>query len=611
MRFPSLDTAVRAAGETFARFPLALLCGIAAAASASWIVESSEEFSAVRWLMTAALGLSLFTALETRAARFPDRRALRASLLGLGVLLLAGFYLGTGRWLDPILARRFAQAALAFHLFAAVLAYWRIDERRGFWQFNRRLFERILVSTIFAGVLYLGLVLALLALDKLFGLDVRDETYAHLGFAIAFVFHPAYFLGGVPHDLAELEGRTDYPAGLKIFSQYILVPLAIVYLLILTAYLGRVAITRIWPSGWIGWLVSGVSVLGILALLLVHPVRERAENRWVATFSRGFWIALLPALAMLFLSIAQRVQQYGVTENRYFLFVFALWLAGLAIFYIVRRSGGIQVIPWSLALIAVGTAFGPWGAYSVSERSQTDRLRAALERHGLLEDVRVQAVEADVPFEDRREIGAGLRYLAEHHGTASVAAWFETPPAEVDSLQTEIAKRRGRRPAATNVARAYMTAMGLEYVEGVRPTADGAIYASAEVPGTAWDVRAWDAVVQVQGAGRAGAPGSEGGVPVAGTSDSLRVTLGPERRTLRVEDGETLRMTVPLTPILERVRRAAQHGGALSVPADSLALDHEEPGGAARFEARWLNVDREGEQDRVQALDGMLLLRLE
>src|SRR5262249_46851893 len=159
-----------------------------------------------------------------------------------------------------------------------------------------------------------------------------------------------------------------------------LVPLVSVYLVILTVYLGKVLITRDWPSGWIGWLVSGVGTAGILTLLLVHPVAQDPAEKWVAAFARSFWLAVLPAIVMLWLAIWQRVRQYGITEPRYFLVVLSLWLAGLAVYYSITRSRQIRTIPASLGAVALLTFAGPWGAYSVSVGSQVGRLRALLER---------------------------------------------------------------------------------------------------------------------------------------------------------------------------------------------------------------------------------------
>ena len=85
------------------------------------------------------------------------------------------------------------------------------------------------------------------------------------------------------------------------------------------------------PSGWIGYLVSSVAALGILSLLLVHPIKERKENGWIRTYGRWFYLALVPSIVMLLLAIWQRIAQYGITEKRYFLIVLSLWLAGMRI----------------------------------------------------------------------------------------------------------------------------------------------------------------------------------------------------------------------------------------------------------------------------------------
>lgn len=122
-----------------------------------------------------------------------------------------------------------------------------------FWQFNRILFLGYLLAALYAVVLWVGLAIALLAIDKLLGVDVPSRTYPHLLVLLAFVFHPWFFLSRVPEDHRALDQETSYPLGLKVFTQFVLIPLVAVYLVILTVYLGRVLVTRTWPSGWIGW----------------------------------------------------------------------------------------------------------------------------------------------------------------------------------------------------------------------------------------------------------------------------------------------------------------------------------------------------------------------
>jgi hypothetical protein len=215
-------------------------------------------------------------------------------------------------------------------------------------------------------VLFAGLAIALVALDNLFGIDIDGEAYGHLLVLLAFVFDPWFFLGSLPRDIAALEERTDYPIGLKVFAQFVLIPVVTVYVLILTAYLVRVLVTRTWPSGWIGWLVSSVAAAGTLALLLVHPVRDREDSRWVDAYGRWFYVALLPSIGMLLMAIFQRLGQYGFTERRYFLLVLAFWLAGIALYYAVTASRNIRIIPVTLCIVALATLAGPGSADAVA-----------------------------------------------------------------------------------------------------------------------------------------------------------------------------------------------------------------------------------------------------
>ena len=115
----------------------------------------------------------------------------------------------------------------------------------------------------------------------------------------------------------------------------------------------------------------------------MHPLRERADSRWVNGYGRWWFVALLPSLGMLLVAIAKRVGQYGITEQRYFLLVLALWLTGLAIFYGVTASRNIKLIPMTLCAVALLTSMGPWSAYAISRKSQVGRFDHLLERNGM------------------------------------------------------------------------------------------------------------------------------------------------------------------------------------------------------------------------------------
>lgn len=459
MDFPSLERLGKVAVRTLRRFPVVLALAVVAAVAGIGLVERSGQSPWLRLLATASLGIPLVFATSLLAERrdwsLPGRLAVQAAALA----GLAAFFLAWPGWSEEVAARRWGQLAAGFHLLAAFLPWVGRDEPRGFWQYNRALFERFLVAGVHAAVLFVGLALALAALDQLFGLPVGDEAYGQLWFVLALAVHPWLFLAGVPDDLDVLDAVTDYPRGLEIFTRYVLVPLVTVYLAILTAYAGKVLLTWDWPSGWIGWLVSGVAVAGILAALLVYPARDDPDRTWIRTYDRWFWPAVIPSVALLMLAVGQRIGQYGVTENRYFLAVLAAWLGTVAVYYTVRRNGRLEAIPRSLCVLALVTFVGPWSAYAVSERSQRGRLEELLQTHGLVESDTVRTAAGPVSLEARREISATVRYLVRVHGPEAVR------PVAGGGLLAGAVRGSAEGSEAGPSPRDVVSSLGLEYVE--------------------------------------------------------------------------------------------------------------------------------------------------
>jgi hypothetical protein len=467
MRFPSIETAVREARATLARFPLSILSGLTGMVVVIRMTDAQHDESLPRLLATAVLGLALFTASVTTAERrgvAPGARWVADLAILVGLALVYRASLG---WTEQTAFLHFAQLGLIAHLLVAVGPYsiGRSEGNRrleGFWQYNRFLFLRYLVAGFYAAVLWIGLSIALGAVDKLFGVHVPGETYGKLWAVMAFGFHPWFFLAGVPRNFAALDTLDDYPVGLKVFTQFVLMPLVAVYLVILTAYLGKIILTRTWPSGWIGYLVSCVSLAGVLALLLVHPIRERADSRWVNWYGRWWFVAILPSLAMLLMATGKRLEQYGVTEPRYFLLVLALWMLGLSLYYGITASRNIKLIPISLAAVAVLASAGPWGAFAVSKRSQVARLDRILQANhmGRAGDAGRAPATGAVSFEDRRELSAVLRYLERTRGESAIVAVLGVPPDSVAAWKKDTSRGSG----GDLIASRAVSHLGLMYI---------------------------------------------------------------------------------------------------------------------------------------------------
>ncbi|HEY3011292.1 MAG TPA: DUF4153 domain-containing protein [Gemmatimonadales bacterium] len=446
MRFPSFVALADRAREVMLRFPWTIVAGVLAAIAAIIATTKSSDPAWARIAMVAALGLPVTVALTLFAEERGWSAARTAALNAGGVTLLGLFYLV---WAGPERkheAIRYFQLSAGLHLLVAVLPFLRQRETKAFWQYNRRLFLGFLRAGVFSAVLFIGLAIALGALDQLFGVRVPSDLYGRLWLAIVFVVNTWIFLADVPRGLQRLVDDTSYPRVLKVFAQYILTPLVFIYLVILLAYLIKIVVGGEWPSGWIGWLVTSVAVTGLLGFLLVHPLRDDAGEAWIRTYTRWLFIGLIPAAIVLLVAFWKRILPYGLTELRLLGILLGLWLLAMAISYTLRPDAGIRRIPVTLAALLLLTLYGPISVTSVSVASQGRRLAHLVAG----------------PHEGRRterEASAALRFLLEHDARRQIASAIpgELPKVNWDSLP----ERRDRREAA---ATRILAVAGMRYV---------------------------------------------------------------------------------------------------------------------------------------------------
>ncbi len=200
MRLPSIDLVITSALRTARRFPLVLGAAALATAAGLAAVAAGSTPEATRLLVSATLGLPLFFALTVLAERYPPRATLRWGIPSAGIVALAAFWMLWTGWSSPVQVLRYVQLSLAFHLFAAFAPYTGSDRPGGFWQYNRILFLRFLTAGLYAVVLYAGLSIALLAVERLFGVRIPSTTYARLWIVIAFLICTWFFLAGIPRN---------------------------------------------------------------------------------------------------------------------------------------------------------------------------------------------------------------------------------------------------------------------------------------------------------------------------------------------------------------------------------------------------------------------------
>ncbi|NBV33937.1 MAG: DUF4153 domain-containing protein [Proteobacteria bacterium] len=218
-----------------------------------------------------------------------------------------------------------------------------------------------------------------------------------------------------------------YPKPLKAFTQIALAPLVAIFTGILYVYSFKIIAMHSWPRGWVALPVLLLSGVGILAALLLHPLRNQPEQRWARWFMHYFPRALAPLSVLLLLSLRERITAYGVTESRYLGMLVGGWLLAWSFVSVIWQNAGIRWVPVSLALACFMTSAGPWSAGSISRQSQLRQLVGLLERGGLMVDGKIQPPEKEtlLPSKDYERLESTLKYLVATHGREVVREIFE------------------------------------------------------------------------------------------------------------------------------------------------------------------------------------------
>ena len=428
MKFQSIELIIHQAAKAFRRFPMALICAILAAALMMHLVDDSagfkENIPMYYILQTLWLGMISFVGLSVFTQRYTMRTSTVILLNVAVVALMVYFFYAQPESYTVKSVSRFIILVIGAHLGVSFAPFLVNTEVNGFWQYNKSLFLRFLTSAIYSAVFYIGLSIALLAIKELFNIDFGDKVYIDLFITVAVVMNTWFFIAGIPSRIIALEQVREYPKGLRIFTQYVLLPLVVIYLIILYFYEAKILFTLVWPRGIVSYLIIGFSTLGILALLLVWPLRDDAEHTWIRTFTKRFFLAIFPLIVLLIMAIGRRVMEYGVTENRYFLIVLSLWLFIVALYFLFSRRKNIKFVPLSLFFAALLSGFGPWNAFEVSSLSQHSRLENFFQKNKMIVNGKATKSKKTITKADQKEIASIVEYMIDVHGVESIQDLF-------------------------------------------------------------------------------------------------------------------------------------------------------------------------------------------
>ncbi len=456
MKIPSIKILLSGAKETFLRFPFVILASALASFFMIYIVDNDSNvvntYIYYKLIMSFFLGIPLLLSLKLHSESM-NHSTIRIYLYQLiGIIILVAFFLNLGEFENFVDTARFFLLAISFHLFVSFAIHYYDNKTENFWNFNLHIFLRILVSGLYSLVLFGGLDIAIIAVDNLFDMNIKPVRHAQLFFLILGIFNTWFFLSDIPLNARE---KKPYPKALKIFTQYVIYPIIVIYFIILYSYIIKILFQGQLPKGWVSYLVIGFSTAGIFSLLLMHPLTEVIGNLWIKRFAKIFYYILIPPIILLFIAIFVRAGEYGITENRYYVILLALWLSGITLYNIISKKPNIKAIPVSLCIIALLSSIGPWSSFSIAKKSQIGRLEELLSKNNILVDGKIVKAVNQPPVEEAASIQSIIDFIVNRNHTDEIQPWFNV---SLDSFKYQDGYR-----AEYLATSSIMKELGVEY----------------------------------------------------------------------------------------------------------------------------------------------------
>ncbi len=216
------------------------------------------------------------------------------------------------------------------------------------------------------------------------------------------LFAPWMFLGGLPDEDTPADARGAF----RKFNCRMLLPLSLLLMAILLAYVGKIVLTWTMPIGT----MNGYALAALALFTFFHLTLTGHENAVSAFFVRWCPWLMLPILAAQQVGVWIRIDAYGLTAARVYGIIGTVLCAGVVVTALLHSKARWFFPVASLAvLIFIGT---PLNAENIARFEQEARLEAALMRnHMLAEDGSIIA-NADADTVDKTIIYDAAHYLA-------------------------------------------------------------------------------------------------------------------------------------------------------------------------------------------------------
>ncbi|OGJ49532.1 hypothetical protein A2229_01075 [Candidatus Peregrinibacteria bacterium RIFOXYA2_FULL_33_7] len=434
-----LSTGCKKLKQVFLRFPQSILAAIAISVICLFVMDFEKEPPAylIKTLFTLIISVPLFLGLNIffEKTKYKKTKALLFSTL-IGMALLSIFLLLTPNislntsFQEKHIAIQFFLATLMSVLFVFCAPFLTKKPNHNFHSYSRQIIIRFIFSAISTAILFVGVLIAYFTLAELLNIKFFSEenTILRTWILLFSIFNTIFFLISIPQK-TEKENLTNIET---ILSNYVILPLIIIYFSILISYLIKIFITNTLPQSWIALPIIGYSILVLSFQAIKMSSIEDKNNKNLLLFSKILNISLIITVPMLFWSVWERIKQYGITEPRYYLIILGIWIIGSAIYLAINKERNLQYLIISFIALTLISYAGPLSSFSISKNNQINRLEKILQKNSLFDEnnkIQIPAnfeyvEENDLQINDKLQINEILNYLYYGHGFENIKNWF-------------------------------------------------------------------------------------------------------------------------------------------------------------------------------------------
>ncbi len=395
----------------FERFPITIILTFMHFITGVYISEvssfQSDYFFEINFLIFGSIFITaMFEIVREKYFYKKNKWIVRGIYFAITFIISVIFYIEYLRTNDYYNIYYFALIPLSIILFVLIPILGKKENKEKYLQ---SVFSNFVITGIFTAVFCIGMGIVLTTANYLFfeSYDFFLRLSLYSIWFIAEVFEASLFLSLLKKPDDNLE-KYEFPAIFNLLIKFIIIPLIIIYTGVLYIYLAKVIISMRLPKGLISHLVLWYTAFSTIIIILITPFAHK--DKLFANFKKYFPYFSIPLIFASLFAIFQRIYQYGITENRYYVLISIFWLFFCMILYI--RKSNVTGIFISLIICMIIAIYTPFSAKNVSVFSQSQRLKRMLVKYGALKDGKVFKITQNLTDRQGSQVHTTIQYIS-------------------------------------------------------------------------------------------------------------------------------------------------------------------------------------------------------